>query len=494
MLFNSYEFVFGFLPLVFLGFLVLARAGAPALVQVWLVLCSLFFYGWWNYKYLALILGSILCNYFIGLLISHSSNHTRRLWLTLGVCFNLGLIGFFKYADFFISTTNIAFETDFNLLHVILPLAISFFTFQQIAYLVDRYQDIAFEREISFLEYILFVAFFPQLIAGPIVHHSQVIPQFRESGFGRFRMDNLSIGVTIFFIGLFKKVVIADRFGEWATPAFAMVDGGSALTMQEAWLGSMAYTFQLYFDFSGYSDMAIGLGRIFGIKLPVNFYSPYKADSIIEFWRRWHMTLSRFLRDYLYIPLGGNQKGKSRRYVNLMITMLLGGLWHGASWTFVFWGGLHGAYLCINHAWHACKRRCGLRLLPSLLARPVSVFITFSAVVVAWVFFRAETFPGALTMLQSMFGILSVDAGHQALYGHPDKVFRWVAGGCMVVWFMPNIMQVFDRVKPSIDALPEYKGRLAWSPNIAWLVFTLVIMYETIASLPNISEFLYFQF
>ena len=494
MLFNSYDFIFGFLPLVFLGFLLLARTGVPTLVQAWLVICSLFFYGWWNYKYLALILISILFNYIAGLLISHSKKHTRGTWLTLGVCFNLGLLGYFKYADFFIGTTNIIFETDFNLLHVILPLAISFFTFQQIAYLVDRYQDIEFEREIGFLEYMLFVAFFPQLIAGPIVHHSHVIPQFRKPEFGRFRLDNLNIGITIFFFGLFKKVVIADRFGEWATPAFAMVDGGGVLSMQEAWLGAMAYTFQLYFDFSGYSDMAIGLGRIFGIRLPANFYSPYKADSIIEFWRRWHMTLSRFLRDYLYIPLGGNRKGKSRRYINLMITMLLGGLWHGASWTFVFWGGLHGIYLCVNHLWHACKRRWGLRLLPQQLARPVSVFITFTAVVVAWVFFRAETFPGALTMLQSMFGILSVDAGHQALYEHADKVSRWVVGGCVIVWFMPNIMQIFDRVKPSINALPEYKGRLAWSPNIAWLVFTLVIMYEATGSLSNISEFLYFRF
>jgi len=494
MLFNSYDFIFGFLPLVFLGFLVLARAGRPSLVQAWLVISSLFFYGWWNYKYLALILASILFNYFVGLLISHSRNHSRRFWLVLGISFNLGLLGFFKYADFFIGTTNIVLGTDFNLLYVILPLAISFFTFQQVAYLVDRYQDIEFEREINFLEYMLFVAFFPQLIAGPIVHHSHVIPQFRQPGFGRFRLDNLSIGVTIFFIGLFKKVVVADQLGEWATPAFAMVDGGGVLSMQEAWLGAMAYTFQLYFDFSGYSDMAIGLGRIFGIRLPANFYSPYKADSIIEFWSRWHMTLSQFLRDYLYIPLGGNRKGKPRRYINLMIAMLLGGLWHGASWTFVFWGGLHGAYLCVNHAWRACVKRCGLRLLPPLAARPLAVLVTFVAVVVAWVFFRAETFSGALSMLQSMFGILSVDTGYQVLYNNPDKVIRWVAGGCLVVWFMPNVMQMFDRIKPSIDPLPEYKGRIAWSPNIVWLAFILLIMYEATGALPNISEFLYFQF
>ncbi len=345
MLFNSYEFIFGFFPLVFLGFLLLTRTRIPSLVQIWLVICSLFFYGWWNYKYLALILVSILFNYFVGLLISHSKHHTRKLWLTLGLCFNLGLLGFFKYADFFISTTNIFCATDFNLLHIILPLAISFFPFQQIAYLVDRYQDIEFKREISFLEYMLFVSFFPQLLAGPIVHHSQVIPQFRDPEFGRFRLDNMSVGLTIFFFGLFKKVVIADRLGEWSNPAFAMLDGGGVLSMQEAWLGVTTYAFQVYFDFSGYSDMAIGLARIFGIRLPVNFFSPYKAGSIIEFWSRWHITLSQFLRDYLYIPLGGNRKGKARRYINLMITMLLGGLWHGSSWTFVFWGG------CTAHTW-----------------------------------------------------------------------------------------------------------------------------------------------
>jgi alginate O-acetyltransferase complex protein AlgI len=494
MLFNSYEFIFGFFPLVFLGFLILARTRIPSLVQAWLVICSLFFYGWWNYKYLALILVSILCNYFVGLLISHSKNHTRRLWLILGLCFNLGLLGFFKYADFFISTTNIFFETDFNLLHIILPLAISFFTFQQIAYLVDRYQDIEFKREISFLEYMLFVAFFPQLLAGPIVHHSQVIPQFRHPEFGRFKLDNLSIGLTIFFFGLFKKVIIADRLGEWATPAFAMVDGGGVLSTQEAWLGAMTYTFQLYFDFSGYSDMAIGLGCIFGIRLPANFFSPYKADSIIEFWRRWHMTLSQFLRDHLYIPLGGNRKGKPRRYVNLMITMLLGGLWHGSSWTFVVWGGLHGAYLGINHAWRAFKQHYGLQLLPPRIARPVAVLLTFAACLAAIVFFRAETLSGALAMSQSMAGMLPVGLDHQALYKHPDKIFRWVVGGCLVVWFMPNVMQIFDRVKPTIDKLPEYKGRIIWSPNIFWLIILLLVMYETVGSLSTISEFVYFQF
>lgn len=493
MLFNSYEFIFGFLPVVFFGFLILARFRMPALIQVWLVACSLFFYGWWNYKYLALILGSVLFNFLVGLWISHSKAHTRKMILILGVVFNLGLLGFFKYADFFIDSTNYIFASDFNVLNVMLPLAISFFTFQQVAYLVDRYQDISLQREISFLEYTLFVVFFPQLIAGPIVHHSYVMPQFRHPEFGRFRMDNFCIGLTIFFFGLLKKVVIADRFGEWATPAFDMADGGGVLSMQEAWLGSMAYTFQLYFDFSGYSDMAIGLARIFGVVLPANFFSPYKADSIIEFWRRWHMTLSQFLRDYLYIPLGGSRKGKARRYINLFITMLLGGLWHGAGWTFVFWGGLHGAYLCINHGWRAVKNRWGFEL-PVLVAKPLSVLITFIAVVVAWVFFRAENFSGAITMLQSMFGLMSVDASYVALYDRPDKVLKWVLLACGVVWFAPNVLQMFDHVRPTIDKLPEYLGRIRWQPNLLWAVILIFVMVKSVSSLSNVSEFLYFQF
>ncbi len=494
MLFNSYEFILGFLPVAFAGFLLLARLQIPSLIQAWLISCSLFFYAWWNYKYLALIVGSILLNFICGQLIVRNRNSARKLCLVTGICINLGLLGFFKYADFFISTTNQLFATEYNLLHIILPLAISFFTFQQIAYLVDRYQDTALSREINFLEYSLFVAFFPQLIAGPIVHHKHVIPQFRQPDFGRFQYKNFCIGLTIFFFGLFKKVIIADKFGEWATPAFSSVDGGNTLSGQEAWLGAMAYTFQLYFDFSGYSDMAIGLARMFGIKLPINFFSPYKADSIIEFWRRWHMTLSQFLRDYLYIPLGGSRKGKFWRYINLMITMLLGGLWHGAGWTFVFWGGLHGFYLCVNHGWRACKQHLPLPTLPAFLVKPLSVLITFIAVVIAWVFFRAETFPGALSMLQSMFSLTTPVSDYSPVYDRPDRVIKWIVIACGIVWLSPNVLQMFAREEPTIDKLPQQKSLFYWSPNVFWALILIVIMFKTVDSLNNISEFLYFQF
>lgn len=493
MLFNSYEFIFAFLPVVFIGFVLLARTRSPALVQYWLVACSLFFYGWWNYKYLALIIGSVVCNYAAGRWIGRHEGYSRKAVLVLGLCFNLGLLGFFKYADFFIETSNYLLAQNFNLLNIILPLAISFFTFQQIAYLVDRYQDHKGERPINFREYTLFVVFFPQLIAGPIVHHSHVLPQFRLPEFGRFRLDNLSIGLTIFFFGLFKKVVIADQFGAWASPAFELVDGGDDIGTRDAWYGALCYTFQLYFDFSGYSDMAIGLARLFGVVLPANFFSPYKADSIIEFWRRWHMTLSQFLRDYLYIPLGGSRKGKSRRYANLMITMLIGGLWHGAGWTFVFWGGLHGLYLCANHGWRALHTKHGFRL-PCVLSKPLSVGVTFLAVLIAWVFFRAETFSGAVAMLQSMFSFAAMGISDKELYPSAPSVRNWILCACAIVWFTPNVLQIFAQIKPVVDTLPSYNGRVRWAPNIFWFLVLMVVMVVSIQSLSNISEFLYFQF
>jgi alginate O-acetyltransferase complex protein AlgI len=400
----------------------------------------------------------------------------------------------FKYADFFIETSNHLLATDFNVLNIILPLAISFFTFQQIAYLVDRYQDHDNQRRITFREYALFVVFFPQLIAGPIVHHSHVLPQFRQPGFGRFSLDNFSIGLTIFFFGLFKKVYIGDQFGEWASPAFDAVDGGEMLASRDAWYGALSYTFQLYFDFSGYSDMAIGLARLFGVVLPANFFSPYKADSIIEFWRRWHMTLSQFLRDYLYIPLGGSRKGTSRRYTNLMITMLIGGLWHGAGWTFVFWGALHGMYLCANHGWRALTSRWTISL-PPLLAKPLAVGLTFFAVVIAWVFFRAETFTGALLMLQSMFDLAGGSDGRIVqLYDDAPEILRWIGYACIIVWLTPNVLQLFADFKPTVDVLPDYSGKIRWTPNIVWFAVLLLVMITSIQSLSNISEFLYFRF
>jgi D-alanyl-lipoteichoic acid acyltransferase DltB (MBOAT superfamily) len=324
-LFNSSVFLFAFLPLTLLAFYVLGGLGKLRTAIAVLVLASLFFYGWWNPIYLPLILGSMLTNYFIGRSLQklRLAGSTRlKPLLIVGITFNLGLLGYFKYANFFAGNLNWALGTDYNLAHIVLPLAISFFTFQQIAYLADVYQGKA--QEIDLLRYALFVTFFPQLIAGPIVHHQEMMPQFRSSAVGTFRLNNLVVGSTIFVIGLFKKVVLADGVAPYANTIFSGALRDTAYGLTDSWIGLLAYACQIYFDFSGYSDMAVGLGRMFGIGLPLNFNSPYKASGIIEFWRRWHLTLSRFLRDYLYIPLGGNRCSPYRRDLNMAMRLRRG--------------------------------------------------------------------------------------------------------------------------------------------------------------------------
>ena len=351
----------------------------------------MFFYGWWNPVYLGLILGSILFNYAVGFSLL---GRPHKLTLFLGVAGNLGVLGYFKYANFFIDNINALTSNDIILEQIILPLGISFFTFQQITYLVDAYRGET--REYNFLHYCLFVVFFPQLIAGPIVHHKEMLPQFAKDALYGLKSRNLAVGFTIFIIGLFKKVVLADGIAVHATSVFAGAEHGVYLTFFEAWGGALAYSFQLYFDFSGYSDMAIGLARMFGIRLPLNFNSPFKATSIIDFWRRWHITLSRFLRDYLYIPLGGNRKGEARRFTNLMIAMLLGGLWHGAGWNFVLFGLAHGTYIVICGAWVKVKKNISDNsvIKSTVVANSIGRVITFLAVVLAFVPFRAESMEG----------------------------------------------------------------------------------------------------
>ena len=356
-----------------------------------LVFVSLFFYSWWNIAYLPIILSSLLFNYIIGNSLNEKfykvKIHKKSL-LAFGIVSNVTLLGYFKYTDFLIENFNGVFDTSVPLLHLALPLAISFFTFQQIAYLVDSYRGETVEYD--FLNYALFVTFFPQLIAGPIVHHSEMMPQFASRWNLVKNYKHIALGLFIFSIGLFKKVVIADSFALTATAGF---DQAVTLNFLEAWATSLSYTFQLYFDFSGYTDMAIGAALLFNIKLPINFNSPYKALDIQDFWRRWHITLSRFLRDYIYIPLGGNRKGSFRTYTNLMATFILGGIWHGAGWTFIFWGLLHGLALMIHKFW----KSLGFRM-PKLLAW----FITFNFINVAWVFFRAKEWDDAIKVLKGM--------------------------------------------------------------------------------------------
>lgn len=403
MLFHSPEFVFGFLPVTLVGFFLLARyKGATAAIG-WLFVASLCFYAWGKASDALLIVASIAINFLLGNAIRRykdfGRDRTARYTLCLGIAANLGLLAYFKYHNFLLETVGTLLGDSFVTQKIVLPLAISFFTLQQIAYLVDVYKREANEK--SALRYALFVCFFPQLIAGPIVHHKEMLPQFRQAGTFRLSGNALAAGSAIFLLGLFKKVVLADSFGEFVTPVYDAVGSGAAPSFFEAWSATLAFSFEIYFDFSAYSDMALGLARMMSIKLPLNFDSPYRATNIIDFWRRWHMTLSRFLRDYLYIPFGGNRHGQVRRYAHLMATMLIGGLWHGAAWVFVIWGGLHGLYLMINHGWN--------RLFPhrdtdSLPGKILGRTITFLAVTISWVFFRSNDLESALRMLRGMAG------------------------------------------------------------------------------------------
>lgn len=517
MLFNSYIFIFLFLPITLIGFYQFGARGYFRLAIAWLVTASLVFYGWWNPVYLILILASLLFNYGMGVLLTKSRARKmaqRRALLVLGVGANLAVLGYFKYTNFLLDGFNYLSGSHFDFIRVILPLGISFITFQKIAYLVDAYRGET--HEYDFLQFCLFVLFFPQLIAGPIVHHREVIPQFGQARIFRLSYENLAVGLTIFAIGLFKKVIVADNIAVYATPLFTATADGMQPSLLEAWSGALAYTMQLYFDFSGYSDMAIGLARLFGIRLPINFYSPYKSVNIIEFWRRWHITLSRFLRDYLYFPLGGNRKGLSRRYINLFLTMLLGGLWHGASWTFVFWGGLHGLFLIINHAWQALRIRMGHTSAShgSAAGRGVARLLTFLAVVVAWVFFRAENFDVALMVLRGMAGmngvVLPLEYQHAlALLGSAGIEFgklshsgAWPALCLLlaVVWFAPNSIELLRHYRPALmrfpGSTPVRRGwmKLRWRPNLFWLLATAAMFLASIMNMAEVSEFLYFQF
>lgn len=406
MLFSSWQFVFIFLPVSFLVYFFLNKKGLIKVGKLWLVIASLFFYSYWEIKYLPLIIVSIVFNYVVGSQLARwhgesalqgsgvqRENH-RRCLLYFGLVSNILLLGYYKYTDFFVDNINLLWGAELPLRHIALPLAISFFTFTQIVYLVDSYRGETGKYDL--LNYSLFVTFFPHLIAGPIVHHGQIMPQFSSRWTWVLRYPNILKGLFIFSVGLFKKVVIADSFAGWATAGF---DGGQSLHFFAAWATSLSYTFQLYFDFSGYCDMAIGASLLFNIWLPINFNSPYKALDIQDFWRRWHITLSSFLRDYLYIPLGGNRRGEFRTYINLFITFVLGGLWHGATWMFVIWGALHGAALIANRLWK--KLRCPM---PRMLAWTA----TFMFVNVTWVFFRAKTLDDALRVLRGMVDFGSV--------------------------------------------------------------------------------------
>jgi D-alanyl-lipoteichoic acid acyltransferase DltB (MBOAT superfamily) len=508
MLFNSYVFLLAFLPLTLLLFHGLRRLGRPRAAILALTLMSLVFYGSWKAVYLLLLLPLMACDLAIAPhLLPRQGRHApaARPLLTLGIALNLGALGWFKYANFFVDNVNDLLGLDLFLARIVLPIGISFFTFQKVAFLVDAYRG-RVER-IDPLDYALFVSFFPQLVAGPIVHHSEVMPQFRRGGAASFA--NFALGLSIFGIGLAKKVLLADTAALYASPAFDAAAAGAPLDLLAAWCAALAYTAQLYFDFSGYSDMAIGGALLFGIRLPVNFASPYKSASIIEFWRRWHMTLSRFLRDYLYVPLGGNRKGRARRYLNLFLTMLLGGFWHGAGWTFVIWGALHGVYLMINHGWRALRGGAPPRPPLRAAGRLAGQAVTFLAVVVAWVFFRAADLDTALSILASMAGAHGV-AAPASLAGLwpalPASTAPLDAGAGLLVaglllaltWLAPSTQELTAYEAPrglQAERVFEAPRRgLRWRPAPGWAVAVGALFGVCLMSMSRVSEFIYFQF
>ncbi len=491
MLFTSASFAFLYLPVVVATFFLLPqcwrRYGAA-----WLFGASVFFYGYWMPAYVALLLGSILWNYFAGMRIAASGGHTRegKRWLIIGVGINLLVLAYFKYTAFLVDSFASVTGIDFGPVEITLPIGISFFTFTQIAFLADAYQKGT--REYAFSHYGLFVTYFPHLIAGPVLHHAQMMPQFREQATYRFNGGNFAGGLAIFAIGLFKKVILADGIAPYADGIFDAVQAGATPDMAEAWLAALTYTFQLYFDFSGYSDMAVGLSWMLNIRLPFNFASPYKATSISDFWRRWHMSLSNFLRDYLYVPLGGNRKGPTRRYINLFVTMLLGGLWHGAAWTFVIWGGLHGVYLAINHAFRALVDRVAPALPDTAAYRVLAWALTFLSVVVAWVFFRANSFGSAFTILSAMFSPLPPDGPHAILWNDGLDTMTgllWCACLGAMSFLSPNSNRIGEILLNASRARPKLRALLAGAAFAAMVL--LVVTNETRSS---VSAFIYFNF
>ena len=475
MVFSSFPFLLVFLPVVLAGYYALSRVKNDVYQRLFLIAASLFFYGYQNPKYLVLILASIAVNYVIAIGIQKTKGNSGKLLLTLGVLFNVALIGYYKYYDFFIENINLVAGTDFVLKRIMLPLGISFFTFQQLSFLVSVYQG---EEKVERLrDYALFVLFFPQLVAGPIVLYSEMIPQFKDRERRFFNAENFAAGIYIFSMGLFKKAVLADTLCVLADNGFGMSHYGLAA----AWATTLSYTLQIYFDFSGYSDMAVGLGKMFNIDIPFNFLSPYQSESITQFWRKWHITLGRALSTYVYKPLGGNRKGIVRTCINLLLTFLVSGFWHGASWTFILWGGLHGVFMVVERL--LGKRR-------EAIPKAIRIFVTFMVVNALWVLFRAESIQQTMEIFKGMVAFdnlalsqLDTVMGHTANINFPVQVdIAYI--GCMIV----TLLAVVFGCKNSAARLERY------TPCTKTAVSAAMLFAVAILCLSRESVFIYFNF
>jgi alginate O-acetyltransferase complex protein AlgI len=521
MLFNSFTFLFVFLPLTLMATYSFGRYHQSA-AKIALTLLSLGFYAWWNPVHLPLLLGSILFNFLMGGLIQRAVEQRRVLavkaWITVGVLADVALLGWFKYANFVADNANLLLGTHLELHHIALPLAISFFTFQKIAYLVDSARGIA--RRISFLDFALFAAFFPQLIAGPIVHYAEVVPQLRTRLFGTLIWRNILVGLTIFSIGLFKKTVIADTISGYANTFFASAAQGASFSLVSGWLAAATFTFQLYFDFSGYSDMAIGLGRMLGVKLPLNFHSPLRAPNISEYWRRWHMTLQRFIVAYIFQPLSiplnrwaasRGLEGWSAFFVAIgiptFVTFVAVGIWHGAGWTFVLFGVMHATYMCINAAWRVHRRNLSKRRKkrglapkdPGTAERIANHLITLAAIAFGNVMFRAGDVAQTLLVWRGMAGLGGSGWDSAEAIAGPGLLLTLIISSTLV-FLAPNTQQIMRRFAPAHNArewadVAQAQFSWTWRPNFFGLMFAATALFlGTMFVQRGQAVFLYFNF
>jgi alginate O-acetyltransferase complex protein AlgI len=503
MVFASHSFL-GFLFILLLGYWLAGRHDERWGKAI-LIAASFVFYGFWIPAYLVLLITSILFNHAIArAVLAGPEQRIRRALTVLGIVLNLALIAFYKYAAFLVESLNWTLDTGFDVPDIILPIGISFFTFQQISLLVDAHKGRV--QQIRFWDHVLFIAFFPQLIAGPIVRQHDMLPQLTARRDWRLRADYVAIGIALFAFGLFKKTAIIDPFVPYLDLVYQAAADGDAVGFLDGWVAGIGYGFQVYFDFSAYSDMAIGLGFMFGLRLPVNFFSPYKAHNISDFWRRWHISLSRFLRDYLFIPLGGSHHGLMRTVAALMITMALGGLWHGAGWTLVIWVVIHVSYLPQNHLSRAFLKRqrpavadskAGSRWI-GWMWHALSVLVTFLAVSFAWVFFRAPDFDAALRLATAMLGF----SGWHEVVLLTRGIVPMFPIYFLIVWLMPNTMELFQASKAALhvekfrddQSLPLRPAWLQFNLTARWAITTAGVFVVAWFALSNLSPFIYFQF
>ncbi|MCX5830895.1 MAG: MBOAT family protein [Deltaproteobacteria bacterium] len=501
MFFNSYLFLFLFLPLSLVLFHALKNMGYWCLSLLWLLAASLFFYGYGKTEYLLLLVISILINWWTAFFLGKEKN--GKVFLTAGILFNVLLLGYFKYSYFILDSVVSITGLNLNPVVLALPVGISFYTFQQIAFLIDTYR-MPVER-CRFTDYCLFITFFPKLFAGPIVRHREMMPQLAAK-LELLVQEDIAVGITLFVFGLCKKVIIADLFGSYANPVFTTLAQGGIVNIYNCWVGVLSYTFQIYYDFSGYSDMAIGLSRMFGIRLPLNFHSPYKATNMVEFWHRWHITLSRFLRDYLYIPLGGSHLGYLRMTVNLLITMLIGGIWHGAGWNFLWWGAWHGVGLVAAHGWWKLRSHNPGREKKTRLSCTLAWSLTFFYVTLGWVLFRAENMAVAGTIYKTLFaldgivlpaewsGIFTLTTWPISFHGSFSRtpMAHLLLVFCLTL-FSPNSQELL-RDYMGNDTIKIDSWMPKWTPSVPWALFVTTLFLAALANMSSVSEFLYFQF